>query len=203
MMEIKYIPVMMLLTGLAGSGVVMADTSGDLITNGSGSVTFGLPVTSGTCSIAVTDNIQNFVLTSDIFVDSNKTKVIATKDTTFTLTGCNNEQINVSIKANGSTIDSTLGALGPVGNCGYSVCPTIMGYRVRLSSTKDNIISGGGSLYGYNNIIPLTGGDTMRVSPDSDNCIVKATTLLYLYVLPASDDNGPWKTSYTYNFTYA
>lgn len=202
-MEIKYIPVMMLLTGLVGSSVVMADTSGSSITNGNGNISFSLPVTSGTCSIAVTDNIQNFVLTSDIFADSNKTKVIATKDTTFTLTGCNNEQINVSIKANGITIDNTLGALGPVANCGSSVCPSIMGYRVTLNSTTDKIISGGKSLFGYNNIIPLTGGDTMRVSPDSDNCIVKATTLLYLYGLPASDDNGPWKTSYTYNFTYA
>lgn len=202
-MEIKYIPVMMLLTGLAGSSVVMADTSGSSITNGNGSISFLLPLTSGTCSIAVTDNIQNFVLTSDIFVDSNKDKVIATKDTTFTLTGCKYEQINVSIKANDHTIDHTLGSLGPVGNCGNSLCPNIMGYRVRLSSTTDNIISGGESLSGYNNIMSLTGRGTMRVSPDSNNCIVKATTLLYLYVLPASDDNGPWKTSYTYNFTYA
>ncbi|ECR9321904.1 hypothetical protein GKU49_21345 [Salmonella enterica] len=202
MMEIKYIPVMMLLTGLVGSSVVMADTSGASITNGNGSISFSLPVTSGTCSIAVTDNIQNFVLTSDIFADSNKAKVIATKDTTFTLTGCKNEQINVSIKANNDTIDNTLGALGPTGNCGNNVCPTIMGYRIRLSSATDNVISGGASVLGYNNIISLM-GDPMKVSPDNDNCIIKATTLLYLYALPASDDNGPWKTSYTYNFTYA
>ncbi|EGN2030183.1 hypothetical protein IR682_004727 [Salmonella enterica] len=199
MMKIKYIPLIVLLTGLVGSSVVMA---GVLINNGSGMVSFSLPVTSGTCSIAVTDNIQNFLLTSDIFVDSNKTKVIATKDTTFTLTGCKSEQINVLIKANGDIIDNTLGALGGIANCGTSTCPTIMGYRVRLSSATDNVISGGSSITGYNNIISLGGSTTMKVNPDSDNLIIKATTLLYLYALPASDDMGPWKTSYTYNFTY-
>lgn len=45
-MKIKYIPLIVLLTGLVGSSVVMA---GVLINNGSGMVSFSLPVTSGTC----------------------------------------------------------------------------------------------------------------------------------------------------------
>lgn len=56
-MKIKYIPLIVLLTGLVGSSVVMA---GVLINNGSGMVSFSLPVTSGTCSIAVTDKYSEF-----------------------------------------------------------------------------------------------------------------------------------------------
>ncbi|HBB6983005.1 TPA: hypothetical protein I8P16_002649 [Salmonella enterica subsp. enterica serovar Napoli] len=198
---------LLLSAGILASTDVVADTA---IPGGSGRVNITYNEIATTCVVLATNVNQSVNFNIDSGNPGKLDGRYKTVDTVFTLTGCADTDIDVSLQS-----PYTEGTNPAVGVFWNTFVPSASDYNkykesyyrfaVSLSGSGDTV-SGGftGSAGGHlPHTVSMDGAWPVRVTPDSNNYTLTATSTIYI-APRGTGTNGiaPAMAQYTYKFTY-
>lgn len=177
-----------LLVSLAGSPWAMA-ASGDPLTNGHGDVNFDLTLIRNACTIAPQGALQFSFGEGDVHQNDIADKVLATKDLGFSITGCNGQDMSLSVTTGNTPVsgNNLYAELTPP--AGASPGDGTLWYAVRFSGDNGSTWSD----------LSMTGtGEPFTVRGDPDNVRLQVNLVTSGKTAVA----GTYQGSFTYTFTY-